>query len=127
MKLYGSLINRLSENQNYGDEIKVGTYATEYLWSDRNAHEVIEVINQNHLKIRRLRAIRTDDNGMSECQDYRFESDTNGYVQELKRRKNGGWNVVRTYVDADGKKHTRAVEKINISFGVADEYYDFSF
>lgn len=127
MRLYGSLSNRLEENKIYCDKIEVGTLVTEYLWSDRNAYEVIEVITPNHIKIRRLKAIRTDKNYQSECQDYRYESDQNGLIKELKRRKKGGWNWVITYTDDRGKRHTRAREKINISFGIADEYYDYSF
>ena len=58
-KLYGSLNNRFDENKYYNgtyNNIKVGDYATEYLWSDRHAYEVVEVKDQKHVKIRRLDA-----------------------------------------------------------------------
>ena len=127
MKFYGSVVNRMEENRDYTKgNIEVGTFATQYLWSDRHAYEVIEVINQSHLILRRLTAIRTDKNYQSECQEYRFESNKNGATMEIKRRKNGGWNLIRRY-EQDGKQHARAVEKVSISFGVADEYYDYSF
>ena len=128
MKLYGSLTNRLEENKNHTNkDIEVGTLATVYLWSDRNAYEVIKVFNQNHLIIRRLSAKRTDKNFQSECQEYMFSSNPNNRTMEIKKRKNGkGWNEIRRY-ELDGKQHSKAVEQVNISFGVADEYYDYSF
>ncbi len=35
------------------------------------------------------KAIRTDNNGMSECQSYTFERDPNGLIQVFHLRKNG--------------------------------------
>lgn len=168
MKLYGSLNNRLDENKKYCKEIKVGTYATKYYYTDRRAYEVVEVINQEHIKIRRLNAIRIDNNGMSDCQDYRFESDLNNPIEELKVVRNK-WNEVITYAPIEvlkerakeNFKHEARTEKnimnmvrwyckemtakqwekylagqdikvnrkldCGISFGVADEYYDYCF
>lgn len=169
MKLYGSLNNRVDENCYFGDtygNIKKGTPCTIYLWSDRHAYEVIEAKSQTHLVIRRLKAIRTDDHGMSDAQDYKYESNPAAKPEEIKLTR-GGWNRVKTYnrdlfekvvatlsKDANneesarnlatfywkqaltekqfekvlaGKEVTKNESKINISFGIADEYYDYSF
>lgn len=168
MKLYGNLNNRLEENKKLCKEIKVGTHATMYGWSDRQAYEVVDVIDQNHIKIRRLKAIRTDKNGMSDCQSYRYESDPSNAIEELKVVR-GKWNRVSTYAPleilkerakGDFKPESRTPENImkmvrwycremtekqwerylngetvvtyqkldsKISFGVADEYFDYSF
>lgn len=168
MKLYGSLNNRLDENKKYCKEIEVGTYATKYYYTDREAYEVVEVIDQNHIKIRRLNAIRIDNNGMSDCQDYRFESDLNNPIEELKVVRNK-WNEVYTYAPLEVLKerakedfrpearteknimnmvrwycigmtekqwekylagqNVKVYKKLDcgISFGVADEYYDYCF
>ncbi len=72
MKLYGSLDNRFEEGKTYG-EIKVGTGVTEMCYSDRHAYEVVEVIDEKHLLIRRCKATRIDNNGMSDSQSYRYE------------------------------------------------------
>lgn len=125
MKLYGSITNRLEENKMYCDEIKVGTPATQYLWSDTHAYEVVEVINQKHIFVRRLNAKRVDKNYMSECQEYEYSS-SNARPIELKKMKHG-WKEVRHYTDSEGKDHTYTTEKWNISFGIAQEYYDYSF
>ena len=169
MKVYGNLNNRFDENHyfngTYGN-LKVGTYATEYLYSDRHAYEVTEVIDQGHVFIRRLKAIRTDNHGMSDSQTYRYESNPKAMPEEIIL-KNGKWRRVRRYTreglekavsiaredcqndDAAirlanyrycsgltekqrerllaGKEIVKAQDEINVSFGVADEYYDYSF
>ena len=163
-KWYGNISNRVDENKMYCKEIEVGTYATEYMWSDRHAYEVVEVIDQNHVFIRRLKSIRTDNYGMSDAQSYRYESDLSRPVEEIKKTKSG-WHRVNTYSvekvketanryqkylneehalgkytkteiaefikwikrAEKGKEVKELASKINISFGVADEYYDYSF
>ena len=171
MRVYGSLNNRFDENHyfngSYGN-LQVGTLATRYYWSDRHAYEVTKVIDQEHVFVRQLRAIRTDDNGMSEIQDYRYESEPRHAEEEIKR-KNGKWREVIHYEPAyyakkiaelaehdritlqqardmwaewlsykltpnqtrklldEGKEVIKLGGQVNISFGVADEYYDYSF
>lgn len=168
MKLYGNLNNRLEENKKFCKEIKVGTHATMYYWSDRQAYEVVDVIDQQHIKLRKLKAIRTDNNGMSDCQDYRYESDPSQPIEELKVVR-GKWNKVLTYAPVEVLKERAKQDFIpeartdknimgmvrwycqdmtekqwerylkgesivtnkkldcGISFGVADEYFDYSF
>ena len=146
-KWYGSLTNRVDENKLYG-KVYVGQYCTEYLWSDRHAYEITKVINDKHFFIRRLTAIRTDNNGMSECQTYRYEHNYEACEQEIMLTKWGFREVYRYDLDLynkiierdkfchwdrdivekvlAGKKVSRK-KKINLSVGVADEYYDYSF
>lgn len=128
MRVYVGLTNRVEEKIKYYDIIEVGTLATVYLLTDRDAYEVIKVNNQNDVVIRMLKAIRIDDNGpYSECQEYRFESDVNGYIKRIKKNKKGKWNVVFTYIDINGKEKVWRKEPISIRFGVADKYFDYSF
>lgn len=127
MKLYGSLNNRLNENgycNGTYNNIQVGTLCTVYLWSDRHAYEVVEVKDQKHIKIRRLTATRIDNNGMSDWQDYKYESDETNPIKELQLFKSG-WKEIK-YSQWEENKRIGSV-KINISFGIADEYYDYSF
>ena len=49
---YGSINNRLEENKMFCKEIEVGTGMTEYSWSDRHAYEVVEVKDQKHVAVR---------------------------------------------------------------------------
>lgn len=169
MKEIGSLTNRLEENCYFNgtfNNIQVGTHCTVYLYTDRHAYEVIEVKSQEHLVIRQLKAIRTDNFGMSDAQNYRYESNPTAKPQEIKLTKNG-WRFVSTFnIDGyrkcienlrgdcrseestiklanfyyrqnltekqfasvlAGKEVTKLQSKVNISFGIADEYYDYSF
>lgn len=71
-KIYGSLMNRLEEGCTFTDKIEVGTGVTEMCYSDRHAYEVVKVIDDKHLLIRRCDVKRIDNNGESECQDYEY-------------------------------------------------------
>lgn len=71
-KWFGSLTNRLDEGHTFTDEIKVGTGVTEMCYSDRHAYEVVKVIDDKHLLIRRCDAKRIDNNGLSDDQDYEY-------------------------------------------------------
>ena len=167
-KLYGSLNNRFDENKYYNgtyNNIKVGDYATEYLWSDRHAYEVVEVKDQKHVKIRRLDA----KNKAMYDNDWTYTSNPNNPVIELELTKYGwkevryidldAWNniliragedirkdcegysdkvlsLAKFYANVDDKKLEKILAgkrvkvssvKINISFGIADEYYDWEF
>lgn len=169
MKLYGSIDNRFDENKYYNNtynNICVGDYATEYLWSDRHAYEVVEVKDQKHIKIRRLDA----KNKAAYDNDWIYTSNPNNPTKDLELTKYG-WKAVR-YMDLDewnrilirvaehikkdaenyddlvlsfakfeanihddkklekilaGKRVKVSSEKINISFGIADEYFDWEF
>lgn len=111
-KLYGSVTNRILEN---GDskKIEVGEGATIYMFSDRIACTVVEVISKCKAVIQRDNAIRIDDTGAySEMQDYRYEKNENGMKYEIYCR-NGIWRI------KDSK------EKVII--GKREEYYDYTF
>ena len=118
-KWYGSLCNRIEENKMYCEEIKVGTGMTKYSWSDRHAYEVVEVINQKHIKVRELDHKKADDVAMSN--NWILTSNKNNRVEEMVYRYNH-WCFV--YNRLDGTKY---YEKVNVSFGVAEYYYDYEF
>ena len=111
MQVYGNLMNRLMESSAQ-PEPEVGMGATACMWSDRHAYTVIEIKSKCRILIQRDKATRTDSNGMSDCQEYRYESDPNGQVVELIKTKKG-WK------DLGGC--TRYL------LGVREEYYDYSF
>lgn len=92
----------------------VGMGATQICWSDRHAYTVIAVsANGKRCTVQRDKAIRIDSNGMSECQQYRFERDPEGYTVELKLRTKKG----KKYWDGGGL----------YALDCRREYYDYSF
>lgn len=145
---YGNLTNRLEENKMFCEKIEVGTGMTEYYYSDRHPYEVVEVIDQKHVKVRELDHRHIGDG----CMDNHWEliSNENNSVKMLTKRGNYWyWTVVVTkdILDNIDKIETRLflchnnieVDKLkekgkitryhraNVSFGVADYYYDYEF
>lgn len=163
MKLYGSLQNRLVEGRDFTNgNIKVGTGATEVLYSDRHAYEVIAVKDQNHFTIRRMKATAT---GEYMSNKWKLESDEtqptcnieriNGVFYEvnyltkdkvMKRAEKALKEVfvpgtpiekaidyVTMYLTKTQKervlngKQVKLKSKMNITIGIQEEYYDYSF
>lgn len=114
---YGSLNNRIDERRRSAIP-EVGMGATEYWWSDRHAYEVIAVKDERHVTVRRLKAIRTDGRGMSDWQDYKYESDPEGVVRQLFMTQKGIWRE---------RIGSRELGTNKWYVGSADEYYDYSF
>ena len=87
MRWYGSLQNRLLE-MTKSQEPVIGMGATEIYYSDRKAFEVIEVKDERHVTVRRL---KTNLVGSYYGQDYTYESDPNGITKNLYLTKSGKW------------------------------------
>jgi len=116
----GSFFNYLMGNSMTVPE--VGKGATVLHWTDRSAYFVNQVSEDGkEVIIERANAIRTDNYGMSDSQDYRYERDPRAEPQTI-RFTYGKWR--RVYTNREGKKET---SPINIIFGTMREYYDFSF
>ena len=116
--LYGNLMNRIMENDEGTNDIKVGTRLTEYLYSDRNVWEVIEVKSKKNVVVRELSAKH---NVAFSNNDVELFSDENNRVMELVFRYN---NWYEKYIDYSGNVK---YDKIKVVFGREDYYYDFSF
>lgn len=155
-KWYGSLNNRVEENRQFCDEIKVGTGMTEYFWSDRHAYEVIAVKDQKHVTVREYDHKRPDDG-----KDYSYSNEwvlvSNEKNPSLDLVKRGKYWYTETSITPErakeilegkynfddrlwasrcgfdlhaivesGKKKT-TYHRRNVSFGVAEYHYDYSF
>ena len=116
-KMFGNVVNRIMENDKSNQEIKIGTKVTEYLYSDRNVWEVIEVKSQKDIVLRQMsakaKAIYSD--------EWDLFSDKNNRVIEVVFRYN---NWYKKYINYSGKV---CYEKIKLVFGRVDYYYDYSF
>jgi hypothetical protein len=72
----------------------LGLGATISWVEDRAACTVIAVSpSGNKVTVRRDKAIRTDDNGMSQSQSYRFERDPHGAVDVFYRQGDGSYKA----------------------------------
>ena len=105
---------------------QIGDGATILGWSHRWAGTVIALCWSKsgqtvYVTVQEDRAIRTDTNGMSESQSYRYERDPNGDVWDIKSRPNGKWTV--RY-----KKDNKLIKSsFGVRFGQRDHYHDYSF
>lgn len=96
----------------------VGMGATELLWSDRYAYTIMYVNPKcTEIGVQRDRAIRVDSNGMSESQEYHYESQPDAEIVYYTLRKNGAW--VKKGESMRGGSRMRIGQRI--------EYYDYSF
>jgi len=98
------------------DTVNIGDGATIYVGSDRYAGTVIEV-KKNEILIQYDTAIRTDRNGLSENQSYKFIQNPNEKKLRFIKGKKGFW-----YEIEEGKK-TSSYAVI----GKRDHYWDPSF
>jgi hypothetical protein len=90
--------------------VKVGDGVTEYMYSDKHAYTVI-ARTKFSITIQRDKAIRTDERGMSDSQNYDYERNTDGKILVARWSKKRGRFQVRSSVIGLGRH----------------EYYDYSF
>lgn len=154
---YGSFNNRVEENRQFVDTIKVGTGVTEYHYSDRDAYEVVEVKDQKHITIR---AYDHKLKGEAFSNDWELISNENNPTYNLTKRGKYWYYTVEITSDIldelkaaeerDDKEQIlrlqlylihndvdvdklRAKGKVtryrrgNFSIGVANYHYDYSF
>ena len=144
---YGNLNNRLEENKMFCEEITVGTGVTEYMYSDRRPYEVIEVKGQKHVIVRKLDHKHIGDGSMDN--NWELVSNENNPTYKLtKRGKYWYWTVevtsdllekddintklflIHNDIDPDKLKEKGNITKYhraNVSFGIADYYYDYEY
>ena len=148
---YGSLNNRIEENRQFCEEIKVGTGVTEYFYSDRHAYEVVAVEDQKHITIREY-----DHKCKGGAYSNEWELISNPNNPEINLVKRGNlWYTVASITPEEAKeiyegndfqlklwachnnfdlpaiiasgKAAKRYHKRNISIGVASYYYDYEF
>lgn len=102
------LERQIARETNYN--VKVGDGATLCLYTDCQAYTIIKRTAKS-ITIPRDNAIRTDDNGMSDCQQYRYERDYNGLVRVARWSEKRGCFMYNGMRIATGRH----------------EYFDYSF
>ena len=96
---------------------EIGMGVTHVMWSDRHAYTVIAVSpSGKRCTIQRDTAIRTDQNGMSDAQSYRYEPNPQGATRVITLRRDERWRAV-------GEEKGSSVYHV----GYRDEHYDYTF
>jgi hypothetical protein len=108
----GSLANHL-HTRYVQPEPKVGMGCTLLGWTDRHAATVIEVKTPRKIVVQQDTAVRTDKNGMSECQEYTYTPNPNGAKYTFYKNKRGQWK--------------QSKGSYGLTLNTREEYYDPSF
>lgn len=122
----GSFVNYMHGNSR-GLAPVVGMGATILLWSDRHAVTITDVFrvgNSPYVRVQEDKAIRVDNNGMSDAQEYRYEPDPNGIVSHFRQDATGCWVEVSFNPKT---KRWNLSGGTRLSIGDRDHHYDFSF
>lgn len=121
----GSLINHVMANSGFGPEPHVGMAATVLYWSDRSPATVIEVnMKKRYIVVQDDDFIRTDNNGMSESQQYEFVRNEKGMTRIFRKNKKGEW--VYSYINPETNRIVKA-GGCHLRLGSRDKYHDYSF
>lgn len=124
-KWYGSVNNRIEEGHQFVKEIKVGDGMTEYLWSDRHAYEVTQVINQEHVFVRRMKATIKEGTSYYQ-QQYDYAQDLNEKEIELVKYR-GNWCKLHIYnKERINKLVDKAFEEKRNWWGTKEQEYEFA-
>ena len=116
MKLYGNVMNRISEVGRQTTLPEVGMGLTSYSFSDRYAYTVTRIDPKGKkLWAKEDTAVRSDKTGMSDCQSYTYTENPNAGETMFTFRKDGKWHM--------GNKLSGNVARL----GIRDKYHDFSF
>lgn len=107
----GSMVNHLMSGTIGAPEPTVGMGATILCWTDRHAATIVKVTS-SQIHVRRDRAIRVDNNGMSEVQQYTYEQDPTADVEVFRKTKRG-WR--------------KTGGGASLRIGDRAEYHDYSF
>lgn len=122
----GSLMNHIMSRQVVGQpEPVVGMGATILCWSDREAGTVVEVFTKGktkYIKVQHDTAIRIDQNGMSESQEYHYSPNPHGQIEIFRIGRSGLWEAV--YL-SEFNRYVKCSKGLKL--GVREKYYDFSF
>lgn len=112
----GSFFNKImSDSKQITPEVGMG--ATELMWSDRYASTIVEVSeNKKTVTIQNDKAVRTDNNGMSDSQRYEYTPDTKMPKTVYTLRKNG------QYV-----KKGMGMNGTTLLIGKREQYRDYTF
>jgi hypothetical protein len=114
----GSLVNHILADATSATP-EVGTGCTVLLWTDRKAATVVASFverKRTYVTVQYDTATRTDDNGMSESQDYAYEPNPNGIKRDFELRPDGRWSERGSRGKGNG-----------LLIGVRQAYHDYSF
>ena len=121
----GSVMNHLYSRMTVGEPaVFVGMGVTMLSWSDRSAGTIIEVnTKKNYIVVTDDDCKRIDNNGMSECQEYEYTTNPDGYKRYFRKDKNNQWRAM--HHNENGRLVYSGGNGLRV--GEREKYHDFSF
>jgi hypothetical protein len=119
----GNLVSWAMGNSR-GAEPEIGMGVTFFDWTDRHAGTIVDILPKGIIVVQKDKAIRTDKNGMSESQEYRYEPQPTATPQYYRKNKTGRWERGR-FNEETGRWNSIKGEFLGV--GYRDAYHDFSF
>lgn len=103
-------------------EVKVGDGATIAYFSDREPCTIIGIDPQGKwIKVQEDNWVRTDNNGMSDIQEYEYSRNTKGTIHTFKRTRKDPNKYTDNGIYKWGDYGSR------LCFGYRERYYDYTF
>ena len=105
------------------EELNVGSGVTLNYYSDETPATVIEIDPKGKwVKVQEDRAIRIDNNGISDCQDYEYERNEKGRVHTFYKTRRKDFTLF-----TNTGRGTYNQYGIYLSLNVRRKYFDYSF
>jgi len=132
---FGSVSNWISSKTWFKyDALTIGNGATVYSWSDRYGATLVDIIKRNgkqFIVVQEDHAERTDNNGMSESQSYKYSANPEGkkhYAQILDiETEDGqkGFILEPRYLNPQTNRFNKDGHRITL--GHRSKFHDYSF
>lgn len=121
----GSVINHISSRHSVLNP-EIGMGVTFLSWTDRHPGTIVEIFKKGAYEYIVCQADnyeRTDDNGMSEMQSYKYTPNPDAHKVYYRRR-----NPQECYFGCSLNENGRFIKNSNrLAVGYRERYYDFSF
>lgn len=123
MKIKLKKLNEYGDIIIVDDELNIGDGVTLNYYSDEKPATVVEIDSKGKwIKVQMDIAKRIDKNGMSDCQEYEYFRDENGYIRTFYKTRIKDYTVF-----TDTGRSTYDSYGIYLSLKVRRKYFDYTF
>ena len=123
MKIKLKKLNECGDISIIDDELNIGDGVTLNYYSDEKPATVVEIDSKGKwIKVQMDKAIRTDNNGMSDSQSYKFERDEKGYIRTFYKTRRKDYTLF-----TDTGRSTYNSYGIYLTLKDRSAYFDYTF
>ena len=116
-------INKNYDIETVEEELNVGDGVTLNYYSDEEPATIVEIDPKGRwIKVQEDNAKRIDNNGMSDCQEYEYSRNPNGYIRTFYKTRKKGFTLF-----TDTGRSTYNQYGIYLTLKHRRKYFDYSF